>query len=306
MMRIGVVGLGGIAQKAYLPVLANRPNVELMFQTRNERVLKDLMARYHVRFGTTDLDALIAERPDAVFVCAATEAHFTLTKTLLEASIPVHLDKPITLSYEESKALVELAQLRATPLMIGFNRRFVPSLIEAVERGRPDVVLYQKNRYLHPDTIRHFIFDDFIHVIDTARFVLKSPIERFLVHGSLRQGKLRAIALTLISAHNHAVCLMDYESGRNEETIEVVYRNEKAIVRQLSSVEWIKDNQSTQSTGSDWTPTLSKRGFETMVDGFLHAIQHNSPLPVDINEVLRSHELAEAIVRELESTVQKQ
>lgn len=306
MMRIGVVGLGGIAQKAYLPVLANRPNVELLFQTRNERVLKALMATYHVSFGTTDLNALIAERPDAVFVCAATEAHFALTKALLEASIPVHLDKPITLSYEESKALVELAELRATPFMIGFNRRFVPSLNEALERGRPDFVLYQKNRYLRPDTIRHFVFDDFIHVIDTARFLLKSPIERFLVHGAVRQGKLRSIALTLISTHNHAVCLMDYESGRNEETIEVVYRNEKAIVRQLSSIEWIKDNLSTQSTGSDWTPTLNKRGFETMIDGFIHAIEHHSPLPLDINDALRSHELAEAIVRELESTTQKQ
>ncbi|MEF1307816.1 gfo/Idh/MocA family oxidoreductase, partial [Vibrio owensii] len=34
-MKIGIIGLGDIAQKAYLPVITQLPNVELVFCTRN-------------------------------------------------------------------------------------------------------------------------------------------------------------------------------------------------------------------------------------------------------------------------------
>jgi virulence factor len=301
MTRIAVIGLGGIAQKAYLPILANLANVELIFQTRNATVLKSLMNKYHVLEGTTQLDELIALRPDAAFVCAATEAHYDICKALLSAKIAIHLDKPISLSLAESRELVELAAAQKTPFMIGFNRRFVPYIQEALEKGRPDFIVYQKNRYLRPDNIRHFIIDDFIHVIDTTRYMLQAPIKQFNVHATTKGDMMRNISLQLITARNHAICLMDYENGRNEENIELVFKNEKAIIRQLSSIEWVKQNQSTENTQSDWTPTLSKRGFEAMITSFIDSISHQSPLKIDSKDALASHELAEEIILAIEA-----
>ncbi len=306
MTKIGVVGLGGIAQKAYLPILANLPDVELIFQTRNESVLKNLMNKYHVTQGSTQLEDLIALKPDGVFVCAATEAHFEICKALLSAKIPVHLDKPISLSLQESQDLVGLANQYKTHLMIGFNRRFVPYVQEALEKGRPDFVLYQKHRYMRPDTIRRFVIDDFIHVIDTTRYLLQAPITSFNVHASTKGDMMRNISLQLITARNHAVCLMDYENGRNEETIELVFRNEKAIIRQLSSIEWVRQNQSVEATQSDWTPTLSKRGFEAMITSFIDSLTHQSPLKVETRDALASHELAEQIILAIEALASNQ
>ena len=305
MPRIGVVGLGGIAQKAYLPILANLKNVELLLQTRDEKVLNQLMATYHVAFGTTDFTTLVEAKPDAVFVCAATEAHYGLTYALLDAGIPVHLDKPISMILEESQALVELSMHRKVPFMVGFNRRFVPYVAEALTKGRPDFVLYQKHRFMHPDSIRRFVSDDFIHVIDTARFMLQAPIEGFHVHGNFRKDKMRSISLTLTTKYNYAVCMMDYENGRNEETIEVVFKNEKAIIRQLSSLEWVQSNQTLLPTQSDWTPTLAKRGFETMIKAFIEAVEHQGKVPIEAKDALQSHELAEAIILACEALVQK-
>ena len=39
-MRIGVIGLGNICEKAYLPVITAIEDVELIFCTRNEEKLK--------------------------------------------------------------------------------------------------------------------------------------------------------------------------------------------------------------------------------------------------------------------------
>lgn len=38
-MKIAMIGLGDIAQKAYLPVLAQWPDIELVLCTRNPKVL---------------------------------------------------------------------------------------------------------------------------------------------------------------------------------------------------------------------------------------------------------------------------
>ncbi|CAI2325393.1 hypothetical protein IFVP22_C210118 [Vibrio parahaemolyticus] len=41
-MKIGIIGLGDIAQKAYLPVITQLPNVELVFCTRDAEALSSL------------------------------------------------------------------------------------------------------------------------------------------------------------------------------------------------------------------------------------------------------------------------
>lgn len=45
-MKIGIIGLGDIAQKAYLPIITQHSDVELVFCTRNSEVLNQLARRY--------------------------------------------------------------------------------------------------------------------------------------------------------------------------------------------------------------------------------------------------------------------
>ncbi|MGW9367445.1 gfo/Idh/MocA family oxidoreductase, partial [Streptomyces albidoflavus] len=75
-MRVGCIGLGDIAQKAYLPVLTAQPGVELHLQTRTPATLARTAAAYHLPGEQChqELDSLLAARPDAAFVHAPTEA----------------------------------------------------------------------------------------------------------------------------------------------------------------------------------------------------------------------------------------
>ncbi|MGW0897039.1 gfo/Idh/MocA family oxidoreductase, partial [Streptomyces goshikiensis] len=47
-MKVGVIGLGDIAQKAYLPVLTTRPGIEPHLQTRTPATLERVAGVHHI------------------------------------------------------------------------------------------------------------------------------------------------------------------------------------------------------------------------------------------------------------------
>ena len=69
-MRIAMIGLGDIAQKAYLPLLASDQRVTPLLCTRNPEVLGKLARQYRIPECFTEVDALLASRPDAVMIHA--------------------------------------------------------------------------------------------------------------------------------------------------------------------------------------------------------------------------------------------
>ena len=101
-LRIGVIGLGDIAQKAYLPVLAAQAGVELHLHTRTPATLAAVGATYRVPHRHDTLDALLAQGIDAAFVHAPTEHHLAITRRLLTAGVPAYVDKP--LAYDDAGA----------------------------------------------------------------------------------------------------------------------------------------------------------------------------------------------------------
>ena len=85
------------------------------------------------------------------------------------------VDKPLAAT-SRRPALVELAEARDRSLAVGFNRRYAPPYAALADLPRT-VVLMQKNRVGQPDAPRRLVFDDFIHVVDTLRFLLPADEE---------------------------------------------------------------------------------------------------------------------------------
>ena len=104
-MRIALIGLGDIAQKAYLPLLATDERVTPLLCTRNPAVLDKLGRQYRIPELFTEVDALLASRPDAVMIHAATAVHGRLAEQCLRAGIPTFVDKPLCDSAAEVEAL---------------------------------------------------------------------------------------------------------------------------------------------------------------------------------------------------------
>lgn len=93
-LRIGVVGLGGIAQKAWLPVLAAASDWTLQGAWSPTRA-KALPICESWRIPYADSLSSLAASCDAVFVHSSTASHFDVVSTLLNAGVHVCVDKPL-------------------------------------------------------------------------------------------------------------------------------------------------------------------------------------------------------------------
>lgn len=84
-MRIVVIGAGGIAQKAYFPLLAVMPDIEIVgVHSRTQTRVQAACKRWHLPNGTTQMDDILNLKPHAALVISSTESHFDICQLLLE------------------------------------------------------------------------------------------------------------------------------------------------------------------------------------------------------------------------------
>lgn len=291
--------MGDIAQKAYLPVLCSK-GIDIHLYTRDLEKLYRIGRKYRVQNLHHDFESILCSGIQAAFVHTSTDSHFEIIQTLLLRNIHVYVDKPITYDFVSSKRLLELAKTKKLIFMVGFNRRYAPAYRELKQLSDPNMVIMQKNRTALPGDIRTFIFDDFIHVVDTLNYLFPYPIREFTVTGMKKAGMLYHVVIQLV-AENGAIALgiMNRDSGLVEERVEVFSSKEKRTVLNLSSFSVHVNRDETSTMMGDWDSMLYKRGFEQIVADFLHAVESGGSPDFTTDDSLRTHQLCEEIVIKL-------
>ncbi len=295
-LRIALIGLGDIASKAYLPLLTTHPEVQPVFCTRDRETLDRLARQYRVTETYNSVGALISQRPDAAMVHAATAAHPGIVRPLLDAAIPVFVDKPVGDSLADTEALIDLARDRNTPLFVGFNRRYAP-LISALKEKKPAIRLsWHKNRVDMPGDPRAFVFDDFIHVVDSLRFLGSGAVEDLQIHTRMQGDLLANVQLRWRQGDCLVTGGMNRVSGLTEERVEYYTPGHKWQIEELHEGHHYSGDSSDRLGFGNWTPTLEKRGFVAMIDHWLRVVR-GEPLPPDyLDGVLESHRICEEVV----------
>jgi UDP-N-acetylglucosamine 3-dehydrogenase len=141
MIRVAVIGAGSMGRH-HARVVADGPTSELAAVVDPDQSADEVAYRYRApRLGS--LDELLADgKPDAAIVAVPTRDHAEIATRLIEADIPVLVEKPIAATMEEARALVELAAHRGVPLTVGHVERFNPAVralrdkLRAEELGR--------------------------------------------------------------------------------------------------------------------------------------------------------------------------
>lgn len=295
-LAVGIIGLGDIAQKAYLPALTAQPGLDLRLMTRDRSKLDRIGDAYRIEPRYTDLGDLINSGIQAAFVHASTEQHVTIVSRLLESGVPVYVDKPLDYTLAGSRQLVELAEEKRLSLLVGFNRRYAPSYVEARQRPR-DLVVFQKHRRGCAENVRTAIFDDFVHVVDTLRFFVPGEVEHTDVRARVHEGRLEHVVLTLSGSGFTALGVQNRVSGSTEEILEVSGADAKRQVIQIADVV-DHDRQPTTRRRGEWVPVARQRGLEQACQVFLEAVRTGTVLSA--RDALRTHELCEHIVERIE------
>ncbi|GAA1371580.1 Gfo/Idh/MocA family protein [Streptomyces beijiangensis] len=293
-MKVGCIGLGAIAQKAYLPVLTTLPGIELHLQTRTPATLAKVAETHRIPAAQchTDLDTLLAQGLDAAFVHAPTSVHPEIVTRLLQAGVATYVDKPLAYELEASQQLVRLAEETSTSLAVGFNRRLAPGYAQCAEHPR-ELILMQKNRVGLPEDPRTLVLDDFIHVVDTLRFLVPGQVEHIDVRARIVEGLMHHVVLQLSGDGFTAIGTMNRMNGSTEEILEVSGQDTKRQVVNLAEVVDHKGQPTVRRRG-DWVPVARQRGIEQSVLSFLEAVRAGKVLSAQ--DALLTHELCERVV----------
>lgn len=294
MLNLAVIGLGHIAQKAYLPYMNQLPDVHWHFWTRNEKTLARVAATFGTRTTYGSFADLLEAKLDGVFIHAATPAHVLLASAFLERGIPVYMDKPLAESYEEARDLYLLAERTETFLMTGFNRRFAPRVTELKELSDKRRIWVEKNDVNRPGDLTFKLFDFFIHPLDTALFLADEPLEDGFYHYQLADGLVSQVSVTLTTATSSIVASLNLQSGSRREIMEVQTPTATHSLENLDLLtSYEGDYKGTKAFGS-WDRTLYKRGFESAIDRFIEAIRTGKN-PVPPRSSLLSHYICHQI-----------
>jgi D-galactose 1-dehydrogenase len=126
--RIGVIGLGKIAQDQHLPVIAASPDFSLAAVSSQ----RGLTAPGALSF--TDHAALLHDTPelDAVAICTPPQARHAIARDALAAGKHVMLEKPPTATLSELSDLAAEASARGLVLMTTWHSQYNA----AVDRAR--------------------------------------------------------------------------------------------------------------------------------------------------------------------------
>jgi len=302
-LSIAVIGLGGIAEKAYLPVLTSWEGIELLLYSRNPASVVRFQNQYRVRRATSNLDELLGWGPQAAFVITPSSSHRELAQRMLEAGADVYVEKPLTLSLPDSQALAELADRKGRVLMVGFNRRFAPLHRQARELWgdrRIQTAVFQKHRTsaYHPNLYQNHI-DDTIHIIDALRYFCGEGIARH-TSSQLEGGKLVGAASTIeLKGGGTGLVVTSLRAGGWLETYTL---HGEAASLQVEAFErltlTIENRQTTwkESYASAWMNTLKGRGFVDEIGHFFDCVRSRTQPETSAWEAVKTQELVEAMV----------
>lgn len=194
--RVAVVGAGFIAD-FHLEVLARTPDVEVVAACDTARERAEKAAAVHgVRGVATALAELPGMGVQVAHLAVPPDLHVPLAREALELGLGVFVEKPLALTAEEARTLVDAAADRGLPLAVNHNMVHAPSFarllerVEAGEIGRVEhvrVTLSVPLRQLDAGDFTHWMFRTPRNIVFEQATHPISQVERLV--GGIREAE---------------------------------------------------------------------------------------------------------------------
>ncbi len=310
-VNVGVVGAGSFAQNVILPNLKDFANFVGVTSGRGttSRYIAD---KYGAGYATDDATSLILDpQVNTVFVMTRHDTHARFVTEALHAEKDVFVEKPLALTIEELEEVREtyLAQDKPTRLMVGYNRRFSPQVMEMKQLlipGQPVALLYRINAgHLPPE---HWVHDPEVgggriigegcHFIDLAMFLAGAPIVSVAATGLPAQAPLRpdTLNMTFGFANGSTATIAYYSNGAKsmpKEYLEV-FSNDMSMV--------LEDFRVLKVFGEKLRVSKLRRqdkGHRGELKAFTSAIREGKPSPIPFEELYNTSRATFAVLESL-------
>jgi virulence factor len=260
-MRVAVVGLGDIASKAYLPLLARWPGLELMLVSRRAETVS----------LEADVDVFVEKPPT------------------------MHSDETLRLGEQADAAgrvLMVSFNRRYAPLHVAARELWGARVVNscAFTKHRAGA------RYF--DLFSNYT-DDTIHAVDTLRFFAGDG-EAVGTTAQMRDGRLvGAVSVIALKTGGHGVVVTSLEAGRWSESYSVHGAMASLEVEAFQRLRLI-DGDGERVTGENagtWGSKLEARGFPQQIAHFLECVQSRQTPRTSALEAYRTQRLVEDLVK---------
>ena len=151
IVKIGIIGCGGIANSKHMPALSKLEDVQMVAFCD---IIEERAAKAAKEFGTpdarvyTDYKELLKEKNiDVVHVLTPNREHSFITVESLEAGKHVMCEKPMAKTTKEAQAMLDAAKRTGKKLTIGYQNRYRPDswyLKQACDNGELGEIYFAK------------------------------------------------------------------------------------------------------------------------------------------------------------------
>jgi predicted dehydrogenase/threonine dehydrogenase-like Zn-dependent dehydrogenase len=296
-VAVGFIGAGNYASSMLLPNLVGLKTVRLA-HVATTRSLSAVNAQRKFGFttGSTTADAVLEDSSlDAIFIVTRHQTHAHLVCRALETGKAVFVEKPLALTHDEVDRIVDTIEKTGNDrLMVGFNRRFAPLLVQMKEdfgTGRgSSVTRYLVNAgplatdswYLNEEAEGSRFTGEGGHFIDTLSWWVSSlPDEVYAV-----QGPEKDDVQATVRFKNGSSGTITYVTGGNpryqKETFDAAAGGRSARLDNFRQAAiWAGRHRSiTRSRGGP------DKGQRAELDHFVQACRTGGPMPIPVESLV--------------------
>lgn len=301
--KVGVIGLGSIANSVYLPILAERKDVEIsVLMCRTEATMRTVAAKFGVRKICFSIDEFTELGLDCAFVLTPKDTHATYIIPLLEKNIDIFSEKPMATTLTEASRMTEVAEKKNRILMVGFNRRYAPVYVKAREVFKdesPDVCFLEKNR---PGTEYRATFENSIHMVDLMRWYC-GECREVQAHAQFDDPyyETNLTAQFKFSGGALGLLLANRTGGQWMERAEMCGGGKTVIVESPERVRVLDSKRevsvATTPLAMGWADVKENLGFRAQVAAFFESVRTRKQPLTSASESLKTHVLMDRVLR---------
>lgn len=208
-VRIGVLSAEHVHAPTYISLLASMPGAHLVGVWDDDRQRAAAAAELVATRAFDEVDALL-ERVDGVVIASANSRHRRLVETAAAAGVHVLCEKPLAITVEDARAIVDACDGAGVRLMTAFPTRWSPAaraLESAVRSGALGTLVFLEgvNTGTMPDIHAPWfvdpilsgggaVTDHVVHLADLFRWILRSEVvEVYAVANQILQERFAGV-----------------------------------------------------------------------------------------------------------------
>jgi polar amino acid transport system substrate-binding protein len=293
---IGLIGAGGFGQNFLLPAMKDHGNFVTVVTSRPQNA-RNIADKFGFDSCSGDANDIFNDNKiNTVFIATRHDSHAEYVLKALNAGKNVFVEKPLCLQEAELKEIRSAYERSGARLMVGFNRRFAPLILElkkSISSDTPISMHYRINAGAIPKG--HWTQDvkvgggrvigEVCHFIDLCAFIVGSDLTSLNAVLMDDVANLRdTIAITLQFA-NGSIAQISYFSNGNKnlskEKLEVFAAGLVAVLDDFKSLSIYGKELTKKSANQD-------KGHKNEVKQFLESIRNNTATPIPFEELYNS------------------